>query len=161
MKPLPKKVELEEVPQNVASWNVAKIPGFVGAVLGRWQRGHDPLPERFFMIMCPQVEVNARGGLPPKVVELTDPRLRCRHFTGCQRPYFVVLLTGEEADQKRARVQALLPWSEGYSVTLLEDAVRLRFVAATEEVEDEPNAPRFRGRLQELLASGELVSILA
>ena len=98
MKQLAKKLELVDVPPYVASWNAAKIPGFVLAVLSRWQRSQDGLPDRFFMVMCPQVEVNARGGLPPRVVEMTDPRLRCKHFTGCQRPYFVVLFGTEGGD---------------------------------------------------------------
>lgn len=161
MQALPKQVELDDVPPNVASWNVAKIPGFVAAVLGRWQRSREALPEHFFMVMCPQVEINARGGLPATVVELTDPKLRCKHFTGCQRPYFVVLFAGESGDADRARVQALLSWSEGYAVTLEADVIRLRFVDATEEVVDDRDSGGFRDRLRDLLRSGELVGILS
>jgi len=161
MNQVPKQIELADVPANVASWNVAKIPGFVPAVLGRWQRAHATLPEHFFMVMCPQVEVNARGGLPARVIELTDSRLRCKHFTGCSKPYFVVLFMGEQGDAQRARVQALLPWSESYSVTLLDDLIRLQFVDATEDVSEESAPPQLKNRLQELLKSGEIVSILA
>ena len=137
------------------------IQGFVRAVLERWQRAHGNLPERFYMVMCPQVEVNARGGLPSEVYELTDPRLRCRHFTGCHKPYFVVIFSGEDADERRRRVQELLSWSEGYGVHIREDAIELSFADATEDLEDETNPPAPRRSLQELLATGELVSILA
>lgn len=162
MRTLPKQIDLVDVPPHVASWCVAKIPGFVLAVLGRWQRNHGELPERFTLVMCPQVEINALGGLPREVTELTDPRLRCRHFTGCNRPYFSVLFLGDQAEDWRARIQAFLPWSEGYAVELTEDAVRLCLRGATEDVaERDAREGRSRSRLRELLASGELVSILA
>ena len=58
-------------------------------------------------------------------------------------------------------MQALLPWSEGYAVQLTPDAVRLRFLQATEEMDEEAEGPSFRTRLQGLLQSGDLISILA
>jgi hypothetical protein len=147
-------------PPHVQSWSVAGIQGFVPAVLRRWVREYGPLPEHFCMVMCPQAEVSARGGLPPGVHELTDPRLRCRHFTGCHRPYLVLLLMGEDADARRAALQALLPWSEGYRVEIGESSVDLSFVEAREDdATDAP--PREGGGLQDLLRSGELVRILA
>jgi hypothetical protein len=139
---------------------VARIPGFVPAVLRRWQRAHGPLPTRFVMVMCPQVEINAMGGLPPEVIELTDPRLRCRHFTGCHRPYFVMLFVGADAEARRRRIQGLLSWSEGYGVEIDRQSIKLEFAGAAEEVENRPeNTARVR-TLQDLLATGELVSIL-
>ncbi len=160
MAQLPENLEITGVPPYVESWTVAKIPGFVIAVLERWQRSHGELPRKFFVIMCPQVEINAMGGLPARVYELTDPRLRCRHFTGCHKPYFVVIFSGQDADQRRAEVQSLLSWSEGYEVEITEEAVKLRFSSATEDTgEERVNVPPQR-TLQQLLSTGELVSIL-
>jgi hypothetical protein len=158
---LPERVEVVDVPPHVAFWSVAKIPKFVSAVLGRWQRNHGELPAQFYLLMCPQVEVNAAGGLPSRVIQLTDPRLRCRHFTGCHKPYFVVFLVGDDAEQRRAEVQGLLSWSESYRVEIGEDAVRLEFVDATEDAgtEEYRQIPPSRS-LRDLLATGEIVSIL-
>jgi hypothetical protein len=129
--------------------------------LQRWQRNYGPLPRRFCMVMCPQVEINALGGLPPEVAALTHPKLTCRHFTGCHKPYFVVLFVGEDADQRRSDIQRLLPWSEGYAVSLSEDAMRLDFVEATEGRDDDGRQTTTPRTLQELLQTGELISILA
>ncbi len=153
-------VEIDGVPAHVQSWTVAKIAGFVPAVLKRWRREYGPLPARFTMVMAPQVEINAVGGLPDRVRELTDARLRCRHFTGCHRPYFVVLLFGDDADARRAEIQAHLAWSEGYAVELRPEAVHLEFVDATEDVEGAPEPATPPPRLQDLIDSGALVKIL-
>lgn len=160
MNSIAENLEVLGVPLHVESWTVAKIPGFVPAVLKRWQRAHGLLPKRFFMVLCPQVEVNAIGGLPAKVYELTDPRLRCRHFTGCHKPYFVVFLTGQDADQRRAEIQAQLSWSEGYEVELTPESVRLKFAEATEDVTDDEEKVTPKRTVQQLLQTGELVSIL-
>jgi hypothetical protein len=157
---IPENIEVLGVPRHVESWTVAKIPGFVSAVLNRWHRAHSVLPHRFYMVLCPQVEVNAIGGLPAKVYELTDPRLRCRHFTGCHKPYFVVFLTGEDADQRRAEIQTQLSWSEGYEVEMTPEKVRLKFAEATEDCADELKKGPPTRTIQQLLATGELVSIL-
>jgi hypothetical protein len=158
---LPEKVEFSDVPPYVEMWSVAKIPNFMQAVLGRWQRAHGELPTCFYVLMCPQVEVNAAGGLPSRVIELTDPRLRCHHFTGCHKPYFVVFFVGENADQHRAEVQELLSWSESYRVEIGRDAVQLTFVDATEDAgDDEHDKMPAQRTLRDLLATGEIVSIL-
>jgi len=158
---LPDKLEITGIPAHVMSWSVAGIRGFVVAVLKRWQRNYGELPHRFFMVMCPQVEVNAMGGLPLEVHALTDAKLTCRHFTGCHKPYLVIIFTAEDGDERRAAVQRELPWSEGYQVDLTESAVRLTFADATEELEG-GERPAVRQRtLQELLKTGELVSVLA
>ncbi len=153
-------VEIRDVPVYVESWTVAKIPGFVAAVLNRWQREHGELPARFHMAMCPQVEINAMGGLPSRVRELTDPRLTCRHFTGCHKPYLVVIFVGEDADARRQQAQELLSWSEGYAVEKTESAVQLTFAGCTEEVDHAEDPRPNARRLQELLESGELIRIL-
>jgi hypothetical protein len=161
MEELPPQLEIVGLPAHVESWSVAKIPGFVLAVLKRWRRNQVHLPRTFSMLMCPQVEVNAVGGLPPRVVELTDPKLRCRHFTGCHKPYLVVLFTGEDAAERRMEAQAFLSWSEGYNVELTPDTVRLTFAAASEETAHERGDFPPPRTIQELLATGELVSILS
>ncbi len=160
MESIAQQLKVEGVPPHVSSWSVAGIHGFVLAVLNRWQREHGELPAQFQMVMCPQVEINAMGGLPPRVHELTDPRLRCRHFTGCNRPYFVVLFTGADAEHRAREAQELLSWSERYAVTRDPHGVCLAFAGATEDLLDEEREETPARTLQMLLASGELVSIL-
>ncbi len=93
----------------------------------------DRLPSQFVMVACPQVEINAIGGLPSRVRELTDSRVRIQHFTGCHKPYLVILLLGEDAEARREEIQKLLSWSEGYHVELMDGMTRLRFIEAIEE----------------------------
>jgi hypothetical protein len=159
MERLPETIDIRGMPPYVESWSVARIPGFVFAVLKRWQRNYGELPHSFCMVMCPQVEINALGGLPSRAAALTHPKLSCRHFTGCHKPYFVVIFMGEDADEQRAEVQALLPWSEGYQVEIREDAIRLNFADAVEDLGDEAANVTSR-TLQDLLATGELIKIL-
>jgi hypothetical protein len=153
-------LEVVGLPPHVAAWSVARIPGFVASALERWEREHGTLPGQFSLALCPQAEVNALGGLPEGLHALTDPRLRCRHFTGCHRPYLVILFTGEQAEARRSAAQALLPWSEGYRVSVGPGRVRLEFAEASEALDlgEDREAPR--RRLRELLASGELLRIL-
>jgi hypothetical protein len=160
MGPLPEQIEMNGVPPYVAAWSVAKIPGFVGAVFKRWQHERVELPHEFFLVMCPQVEINARGGLPPGVLAMTGPKLHCRHFTGCLRPYFVAIFAGEDAKERLARVQELLSWSEGYRVEITDQKIRLDFVHATEDLEEPAYTPAPQRSLQELLSTGELFKIL-
>lgn len=160
MDPIPSQVEIIGIPNYVEAWSAARIPGFVAAVLKRWQREHGGLPQHFHMTLCPQVELNARGGLPERVRELTDPRLRCRHFTGCHKPYFVVLFAGEDAAEHQAEAQQLLAWSESYAVSVEPQRLKLEFIEATEDLDEEPEPARPGRTLRELLQSGELVHIL-
>lgn len=133
MESTPMELEILGQPAYVSSWSVAGIPGFIPAALERWQRNHGRLPDRFILVACPQVEVNALGGLPARVRELTSPRLRFQHFTGCHKPYLVILLVGEEASARREKVQELLAWSEGYQVERQDSTTRLHFIDAVEE----------------------------
>jgi len=135
MKTSPEQLEIQGVPPYVASWSAANIPGFVPAVLDRWQRNYGKLPARFTMVMCPKVEVNAIGGLPAGVVQRTNPRLRMQHFTGCHKPYLVLFHAGEDAEKWRSEVQGLLSWSEGYAAESVDGVMRLRFVDAVEELD--------------------------
>ena len=103
MGPIAEQLEIEGLPPYVESWSAARIPGFIPAVLDRWRHNSGELPTRFVMVVCPQVEIDARGGLPDRVRELTNPRLRFLHFTGCHKPYVVLLYAGDDAEAWRAR----------------------------------------------------------
>ncbi len=149
-----------DLPAHVAAWSVARISGFVPGILSRWEREHGRLPPEFSLVLCPQAEVSAMGGLPAEVHELTDPRLRCRHFTGCHRPYVALLFQGEDAESRRVAAQALLPWSEGYRVTVADGRVTLRFRDANEALDDATRTPSGARSLRSLVESGELVRIL-
>jgi hypothetical protein len=127
------QLEIEGIPPYVKSWSAARIPGFVPAVLNRWQRNFGELPDFFAMVVCPQVEIDAKGGLPDRVRELTNARLRCQHFTGCHKPYAVLLYAGNDAEAWRAEVQSLLAWSEGYQVRLTARTAHMKFMEAIEE----------------------------
>lgn len=131
------QLEIEGVPPYVESWSAAGIPGFIPAVLDRWQQSSGALPDRFVIVLCPQLELDARGGLPGRVRELSNARQRFLHFTGCHKPYMVLLYSGDDADVWRAEVQQLLAWSEGYQAELTPELMRLKFVEAIEECDDD------------------------
>jgi len=137
MKPITQQLEVEGVPPYVKSWSAATIPGFIPAVLNRWQHNFGELPAHFVMVVCPKVEIDARGGLPNRVRELTNPRLRFLHFTGCHKPYVVLLYAGEETEEWRAEVQQLLSWSESYQAKLVSGVTHLKFIDAVEERDDD------------------------
>ena len=136
MQATPSQLAIQGIPPYVKSWSVAVIPRFIPGVLDRWRRNHGELPRRFVMVLCPQVEINAIGGLPPRVRELTNPKYRMRHFTGCHKPYAVLIHAGENAEGWREEVQNMLSWSEGYEVEITEDMTRLAFIDAVEELDD-------------------------
>jgi hypothetical protein len=140
MKTEDQQLTIDGVPAYVSSWSAASLPGFVPAVLDRWRRNYGELPSRFAVVLCPQVEVRAMGGLPDRVRELTDARVRFLHFTGCHKPYVVLFHTGEDADSWRKEVQSQLSWSESYLAELADGVTRLRFVDAVEERDDLPGA---------------------
>lgn len=133
METVMKQPQITGLPANIGSWSVLSIPGFIGGILTRWQRQLGRLPARFVLVACPKVEVNAIGGLPLRVRELTSPRQRLQHFTGCHKPYLVILLEGEDAEARRDEIQKWLAWSEGYQVEYLDGAPQVRFIAAIEE----------------------------
>jgi hypothetical protein len=160
MQPLPSQVEIADLPEHVQSWSAARIAGFVPGVLDRWQREFGALPRTFHMLLCPQVEVNMRGGLPPDMHALTDARLTCHHFTGCHKPYLVALFQGKDSVDRCRRALTLLAWSEGYAVEITASAIRLRLVDYTEDLGDEGEPSAHARTLQDLLRSGELVRVL-
>lgn len=131
----PEQFEIAELPPYVQSWSVVSLPDFVVSAMGRWQRDFGDLPSRFVLVACPQMEVNALGGLPSRVVELTNPRMRIKHFTGCHKLYLILLLSGEDAEQRREEIQKHLPWSESYHAEFNDEMLRLQFVEAVEECE--------------------------
>lgn len=133
MGPIAAQMEIEGLPPYIASWSAARIPGFIPAVLNRWWRNQGELPRRFSMVICPQVEVDENGGLPARVMELTNPRLRFLHFTGCHKPYVVLLYTGNNTEAWRAEVQQFLAWSESYQAKLMTGMTHLKFIDAVEE----------------------------
>ena len=130
------ELEIQGIPPYVKSWSVAVIPRFVPAVLDRWQRNYGKLPRQFVMVLCPQVEVSAIGGLPHRVRELTSPRFRMQHFTGCHKPYVVLIHAGEDPEGWREEIQSMLSWSEGYQVEISGEMTRLHFIDAVEERDD-------------------------
>ena len=127
--------EIIGLPANVGSWSAIGIPGFVSGALARWMREQGELPPRFVLVACPKVEINAIGGLPSQVRDLTNPRHRLQHFTGCHKPYLVIFLAGEDAEARREEIQKRLAWSEGYQVDCTDGALRLRFIDAVEELD--------------------------
>ena len=133
MKVVMKQPDITGLPAYVGSWSAVSIPGFLAGILNRWQRERGRLPTRFVLIACPKVEINANGGLPSRVRELTNPRQRFEHFTGCHKPYLVIFLLGEDADARRDEIQKWLSWSEGYQVEYTDGSPRLRFIEAIEE----------------------------
>jgi hypothetical protein len=138
MQSVTKKPEIIGLPPNVGSWSAVGIPGFVSGALNRWEREQGRLPSRFLLVACPKVEVNANGGLPSRVRELTNPRHRLQQFTGCHKPYLIIFLEGENADAHRDEIQKWLSWSEGYEVEYMDGSPRLRFIEAIEERDDIP-----------------------
>jgi len=131
------QLEITGLPPYIGCWSAMGIPGFAFAILNRWQRNYGTLPSEFVMVACPQVEINALGGLPARVNELTDSRVRIQHFTGCHRPYLVILLLGEDAELRREEIQKLLPGSEGYHVDLMDGTTQLQFIEAIEEIDSD------------------------
>jgi hypothetical protein len=141
MEPTPYQLEIIDLPPYIRSWSAVGLPGFIIKALERWQRNYGDLPSQFRLIACPQVEVNAVGGLPERVRELTDSRVRLLHFTGCHKPYLILLLFGDDAETRRAEIQQWLAWSEGYQLEVSEEVIRLQFIDAIEEIDaDEKDA---------------------
>lgn len=130
------QLHIHGLPPYVASWSCASIPGFVPAVLERWQRNYGDLPSRFVMVLCPKVEVDAMGGLPERVMLLTDARQRLQHFTGCHKPYVVLFNQDQDSVKWREQVQRQLPWSEAYNAEIEHGMIHLEFIDAREDLDD-------------------------
>lgn len=156
------KTDVHGIPVYVESWAAALVPNLVSTALGRWEREYEKLPESFYMLICPQVEINARGGLPADIHEYIDPKLTCRQFTGCLKPYFIALFMHQSAEDRCLKTQQLLAWSEAYKVKIKDGDVILNFVACTEELDDEIDTEFSENKkiFQELISTGELMRIL-
>lgn len=138
-------------------WSVTVVDKFVVSSLQRAQREGGALPHQFRMTMCPWGERNAMGDARNTVQSVTDPRLRIVHFTGCSRPYLVVLFVGEDASRDQEVMMRCMPWSEHYEVELDgAGRIALRYVGCTEEPEEENTDDSQTQRLQELFRSGAL-----
>jgi hypothetical protein len=138
-------------------WSVTAVDKFVVSSLQRAQREGGALPQQFRMTMCPWGERNAMGETRGVVQAVIDPRLRIVHFTGCSRPYLVVLFVGKEAARYQEVMMRCLPWSEHYDVELDgQGTISLRFVGCTEEPEEENAGKQQTRNLQELFRSGAL-----
>lgn len=138
-------------------WSVTAVDKFVVSSLQRAQREGGALPQRFRMSMCPWGEHNAMGKARAPVQAVIDPRLRIVHFTGCSRPYLVVLFVGEDADRDQNVMMQRLPWSEHYEVRIDgKGSISLRFLGCTEEPEEENVTEQRARNLQELFHSGAL-----
>ncbi len=135
-------------------WSVTGVDKFIVGALDRVERQGGVLPADFRLSICPWGERNAIGGTPEEVNDITDPRMRLVHFTGCGRPYLVALFSGDEAERQQRIAMQHLPWSEHLSVELSEQTARLHYLDSTEDLwGDEEADPR---SLLELFQQGEL-----
>jgi len=137
-------------------WSVTKVNNFVVGALARMRHEGGDLPEHFLLSFCPWGERNAIGGTPEQLREVMDPRFRLVHFTGCSRPYWVILFIGEAAAARQQLAMRHLPWSEHFTVVCRDSGAILEYLGCTEEVsvdyESDPHT------LRELLSQGRLVS---
>ncbi len=135
-------------------WTATSVDKFIVGALGRVERESGNLPPGFHLSICPWGERNAVGGTPSEVREVTHPRFRLVHFTGCGRPYLVALFTGEDAARHQEAAMRLLPWSEHYTASIHQGQANLVYLNCTEDLwgDEEPD-PR---TLRELLEQGEL-----
>jgi hypothetical protein len=141
---------------EVPPWTVTGVTGFIVGALGRIEGTGGPLPPHFRLSVCPWGERNSLGGTPAPVREVTHPRLRLVHFTGCGRPYLVALFQGEGAASRQQVAMRHLPWSEHFSVDVEAGNAALTYLDCTEDLWEEPEAdPR---TLRELLENGELTA---
>ncbi len=144
-----------EITGSPPPWSVTSVDKFVVTALQRAQREGGALPDDFYLTLCPWGERNAIGGTPVQVQEVTDPRFRIVHFTGCSRPYLVAILIGEDAAEQQQVAIKHLPWSEHYGVEMRNGTVRLRFIAYTEDPEEESEERAGARTLQDLFRTGE------
>jgi len=115
-------------------WGVTGIKNFViGALSRAW--GEGDWPGHFLLSLCPWGERNALGGTPTPLQEVMDPRLRLVHFTGCGRPYWVILFIGEDAAARQRIAMQYLPWSEHFAVTCHDGEAVLEFLGCTEDID--------------------------
>lgn len=147
-----------EVSGSPPPWSVTGVDKFIVSVIQRAERQGGVLPEEFFMSLCPWGERNAVGGGTVELRDVMDPRFRLVHFTGCGRPYLVVILTGDDAVKRQQIAMRHLPWSEHYQARLHEGVIQLAFVAEVEEPEIESSDTPGERTLVKLFQAGELTT---
>jgi len=145
-----------EVSGSPPPWSVTGVDKFMVSVIERAEREGGDLPESFFVSLCPWGERNAVGRGAVELRDVMDPRFRLVHFTGCGRPYLVVVLTGDDAAKRQQIAMKYLPWSEHYRARLRGGVIELVFVAEVEEPEIDSSDQWGERRLVQLFQSGEL-----
>lgn len=139
-------------------WSVTAVDKFIVSSLQRAQREGGALPQLFRLSMCPWGERNAIGEGREQVQAVINPRFRIVHFTGCSRPYLVVLFLGEDAARDQEVLMRCMPWSEHYEVELDgKGTIFLHFVGCTEDPEEDDAGEQETRNLQELFRSGALI----
>ncbi len=139
-------------------WSVTGVDKFVVGVIERAEREGGALPDSFFLSLCPWGERNVVDSGADELRDVMDPRFRLVHFTGCGRPYLVVVLTGEDAAKRQQIAMKYLPWSEHYRVCISGSVIELEFVAEVEEPEVDSGEQVGERRLVQLFESGELAA---
>jgi len=145
-----------EVLGDAPPWSVTKVDKFLPGVFARAEHEGAALPEAFHISMCPWGEHNTVRGSAEHWHDVMDPRFRLVHFTGCGRPYLVVMFIGEEARRRQTVAARHLPWSEHYRVELDAQTARLHFLGESEEPEVEAAEPLPERTLMTLFRTGEL-----
>lgn len=144
-----------QVEGDTPPWTVTGVDKFITGSLARVERAGGDIPETFYLSICPWGERNALGGTPEKVQDIIDPRLRLVHFTGCGRPYLVILFMGAEAAERQQVAMQHLPWSEHFLCLREGSHLSVQFQDAIEDLWGEEDDPDPR-TLRELLHLGEL-----
>jgi hypothetical protein len=147
-------IERCRIEGTVPPWSVTSVHNFVVGALNRAQRDAWALPGQFRLSICPWGERNILGGTPTQVQEVINPRLRLVHFTGCGRPYLLILFVGEDAAAHQQIAMQYLPWSEHFSVTCHDNEAALDYHGSTEEINDASSGDV--RTLRELLGQGAL-----
>ena len=146
-----------EIRGSPPPWSVTAVDKFVVSSLQRAQREGGALPQQFHLSMCPWGERNALGEARGRIQAVIDPRFRIVHFTGCSRPYLVVLLVGADAPRDQEVMIKCMPWSEHYAVQLdATGTITLHFIGCTEEPEEASSDEPESRNLQDLFHAGAL-----
>ena len=85
MESTPEQLEIIGQPPYIGSWSAVRLPGFIIKVLDRWQRNFGRLPTQFALVACPQVEVNAIGGLPARGLPISASDNTARIFSALDK----------------------------------------------------------------------------
>ena len=147
-----------KVSGSLPPWSVTGVDKFIVSVIERAEREGGALPEEFFLSLCPWGERNAVSGGAVELRDVMDPRFRLVHFTGCGKPYLVVVLTGDDAANRQQIAMKYLPWSEHYRACLRGGIIEMVFVAEVEQPEIDSSEELEERRLVQLFQAGELTA---